>query len=148
MTFDELNDKVVAIRATVIKFDYFNRTLHLIAVPEYGFSKYPELTNRKFNIEINDCMYFCGANTSKMANGNMTEFTSWGKHKENKCDKKYCNNLIESFLSKTPSGVLGKDSTMRRNLNMQYYHYFFQNVLGDAMDVLASEDIVEEIKEE
>lgn len=144
MTFEELNGLVVAIRARGINFDYFERVFSMSIFPEYGYKKSVE--GKSFQIEIQNCVYFCCSNTSKMAGGNETEFIMWGKHLEEECNKKYCNELVEHFLSKTPSAAVGKDSMMRKDSDEQHYHYFFQNALGDAIDILATKDFVKEIK--
>ncbi len=143
MIFEDLNKQVVAVRAKDIDFDYFSRKFTISITPEYGYEK--ALEGKRFKIDIGNCVYFCGANTSKMASSMQeAEFVVWGKHREEECNES-CNELIDKLLSTTPSAATSKDFMLKKKLDKQYFHYFFQGIMGDAIDILAAEDSVTEI---
>ena len=146
MTFEELADLSVAIKAKEINYDYFRREFKLVVTPEYGYKE--RVKGKIFQIKLQDCIYFCGSNISIMADAGNTEFIVWGKS-SGQADKKTSNvALLNNFLSRTINeGIrnFGSHGTRTKISATKYNHYYFQNVFGDSIEILASNSTVKEI---
>jgi hypothetical protein len=148
MTFDQLAKLSVAIRAKEINLDYFARVLKMVVEPEYGFNE--AIKNRKFQLVFKDCIYLCCCNTSRMAWEGETEFIAWGKHLEKLHSGSTCKKLLNDFLGKTIGAGSERFGFVRINVQQHfdiYQHYYFQNTLGDAMEILCSKALVTDVTE-
>ena len=139
MTFEELNNQCVAIRAYSLIFDYFGRNVTMRLKPEYGYSD--RVKGRIFTINFVDCIFISASNISKLAQGQATEFVSWGKSSLKEDSNSAGLYLFHEHISTTISSDM--KSTIRRddlkgNLAPEYEYYFFQNVFEDAVGIICS----------
>jgi hypothetical protein len=141
MMFDELNKICVAVWATELRFDYFGRTVLMIVKPNYGFDN--NIKDKLFQLTFTECMYVCSSNISRLAEDGYTEFISWGKSQKDCCKNNSCK-LLDSFLSRTISAGFTSFGFNQTNTG-HYGHYYFENALGDAIDIICSSAKVIEI---
>jgi hypothetical protein len=143
LTINELHKNIVAIYLKSIKYDYFGRTVEMLITPNYGVKE--DFIGRKFKLLFNDCVGTLFVNTSLWANkGQETEFIAWGERSDHSEVKK----MLDAFSSRMPFKDLSEDIILNRKEVKElkgYSYYFFENVLGDGIELIASESKVEEV---
>lgn len=134
MTFDELTQLAVAIRATKIEYDSHSETLDMVIVPEYGIKE--AVKGKMYKFHFVDCVYFENVIVSKEL-----FFISWGK---------LHNNIGEEIIEKSSEKSLRKSFTgpilQELITNEAYESFFFENDLGNAMRIVCKKISVEETK--
>jgi len=144
VTFEKINERCIALKCSAIVFNYFTRKLNMIVDPEYGYEDI--LKNQRFEFVFENCVFLCCSNASVLAQQGYTEFISWGKHDRSTCHKYSCDKLLNVFLE----GKIGVEFATRdfahtdssRAGNNIFQHYFFQNAIGDALDIFCADVVV------
>jgi hypothetical protein len=148
MLFEEFNDACTAIWVRGLTFDYLKRILFMGIEPNYGFS--PEIAGKLFELALADCIYLRAANTSVLANTGHTEFISWGVRPSYCCGRERSEcRLLDDFLDRTINKATTgwRDARLKSSsLPASYKHYFFENVHGDALEVISSAATLREAK--
>jgi len=137
MKFVKLTKLCVAILAREAYLDYLNKTFKIVIEPSYGYDE--SVRNKKFKLEFKDCIYLTADNIPpKLSN---IEFIAWGERPVNCCRGKECKlflNLVEKQVNPLVN--------IKKRDQVKYTHFFFQNIVGNCIELLAAKASVTELK--
>lgn len=146
MTFDELYELCVAIRAHSVQCDYFKQLVKLIVSPEYGFKE--QLKDQIFEIQILSCIYVQYTNLSQTATNESTEFIVWGVKEDIDLQQVEIQAAINKTISKGFNNFSMQRADITPDLSSAYKMFYFENTMGDTLRIIGEKALVSLIKQE
>ncbi len=139
MTFEYLNHEIVYITTNNVVFDYPKMRLSMVIKPDV--TETSDLLEKQFRITFKDVIFIKADHTSFSTTERQIEFIAWGKSPINCCANGVCKLFTELYKRDWNYDM------MRIKEGDNYTHYFFQNVVGNEINLLAKEVEVDEVIE-
>lgn len=140
MTFDELEHDVIHGLASNIVLNYSKMSFCMTIKPDVTDNK--TLLGKKFQLLFKDVIFVSADHTSLISKEGQLEFISWGKFPVNCCRNGKCKLFEELYKREWNHDM------MRVKREDFYTHYFFQNILGNEINLLAKGVGVGEIEKQ